>query len=120
MQSIQDMVLSENVKFVRQCEENGIVFIGPNSKHIEDFGLKHTARQIAKDNNVPLLEGSELLNSLDEAKTTALNIGYPVMLKSTAGGGGIGMKLCFDENELVDAFDSVIKLAGSNFSNNGF
>jgi len=111
--------LSENINFVQQCEENGIVFIGPNSKHIEDFGLKHTARQIAKDNDVPLLEGSELLNSLDEAKVTALEIGYPVMLKSTAGGGGIGMKLCFSEAELVDAFDSVIKLAGSNFSNSG-
>ncbi|XPV67743.1 MAG: urea carboxylase [Halarcobacter sp.] len=111
--------LSENVNFVQACEDNGIVFIGPNSKHIEDFGLKHTARQIAKDNDVPLLEGSELLNSIDEAKQTALNIGYPVMLKSTAGGGGIGMKLCFSEQELVDAYDGVIKLAGSNFSNSG-
>ncbi|QDF29454.1 urea carboxylase [Halarcobacter anaerophilus] len=111
--------LSENVEFVRECEKNGIVFIGPTSKHIEDFGLKHTARQIAKDNSVPLLEGSELLNSLDEAKETANSIGYPVMLKSTAGGGGIGMKLCFSEDELIDAYDSVIKLAGSNFSNSG-
>ncbi len=111
--------LSENVEFVKECEKNSIVFIGPDSKHIEDFGLKHTARKIAKDNGVPLLEGSELLNSLDEAKTTANTIGYPVMLKSTAGGGGIGMKLCFDEEELVSAFDSVIKLAGSNFSNSG-
>ncbi len=111
--------LSENVNFVKACEENGIVFIGPNSNHIEDFGLKHTARQIAKDNDVPLLEGSELLESLDEAKVTANNIGYPVMLKSTAGGGGIGMSLCFSEDELVDAFDGVIKLAGSNFSNSG-
>lgn len=111
--------LSENVNFVQACEDNGIVFIGPNSKHIEDFGLKHTARQIAKDNDVPLLEGSELLNSLEEAKKTALDISYPVMLKSTAGGGGIGMKLCFSEEELVDAYDGVIKLAGSNFSNSG-
>jgi len=111
--------LSENVEFVKKCEENNIVFIGPNSKHIEEFGLKHTARAIAKNSGVPLLEGSELLDSLEIAKKTALNIGYPVMLKSTAGGGGIGMKLCFSEDELVDAFDSVIKLAGSNFSNSG-
>ena len=111
--------LSENVTFVKECEKNGIVFIGPTSKQIEDFGLKHTARQIAKDNNVPLLEGSELLESLEIAKTTANNIGYPVMLKSTAGGGGIGMKLCFDETELVQAYESVIKLATSNFSNGG-
>ena len=111
--------LSENVKFVEACENNEIVFIGPNSSHIEDFGLKHTARQIAKDNNVPLLEGSELLNSVEDATTTANEIGYPVMLKSTAGGGGIGMKLCFTKQELVDAYDGVIKLAGANFSNNG-
>jgi urea carboxylase len=111
--------LSENVNFVQACEDNGIVFIGPNSKHIEDFGLKHTARQIAKENNVPLLEGSELLKDLDDAIITARNITYPVMLKSTAGGGGIGMKLCFTEQELVDAYDGVIKLAGANFSNNG-
>lgn len=111
--------LSENVTFVKECEKNGIVFIGPTSKQIEDFGLKHTARQIAKANNVPLLEGSELLNTLDEALITANTIGYPVMLKSTAGGGGIGMKLCFDETELVQAYESVIKLAKSNFSNGG-
>ncbi len=111
--------LSENVNFVQACEDNGIVFIGPNSKHIEDFGLKHTARQIAKDNDVPLLEGSELLSNIEEAKATANEISYPVMLKSTAGGGGIGMKLCFTEQELVDAYDGVIKLAGSNFSNSG-
>ena len=111
--------LSENVNFVQACENNGIVFIGPNSNHIEDFGLKHTARQIAKDNDVPLLEGSELLRSISEAKKIAKEITYPVMLKSTAGGGGIGMKLCFSEEELVDAYDGVIKLAGSNFSNNG-
>lgn len=111
--------LSENVNFVKECEENGIVFIGPTSKQIEDFGLKHTARQIAKANNVPLLEGSELLNTLDEALITANTIGYPVMLKSTAGGGGIGMKLCFSEDELILAYESVIKLAKSNFSNGG-
>jgi len=111
--------LSENVDFVKACEENGIVFIGPNSTHIEEFGLKHTARDIAKKSGVPLLEGSELLSSLEDAKDTAKSIRYPVMLKSTAGGGGIGMKLCFNEDELIDAYDSVIKLAGSNFSNSG-
>ena len=111
--------LSENVNFVKQCELNGIVFIGPDSTHIEDFGLKHTARQIAKENNVPLLEGSELLKDLDDAILTAKEIGYPVMLKSTAGGGGIGMKLCFSEQELIDAYEGVIKLAGANFINSG-
>lgn len=111
--------LSENVNFVKECEKNGIVFIGPTSKQIEDFGLKHTARDIAKANNVPLLEGSELLTSLEMAKEIANSISYPVMLKSTAGGGGIGMKLCFSEEELVVAYESVIKLATTNFSNGG-
>jgi urea carboxylase len=111
--------LSENVNFVKACEDNGIVFIGPDSKHIKEFGLKHTAREIAKDNGVPLLEGSELLKDLDDAILTAKEITYPVMLKSTAGGGGIGMKLCFSEQELIDAYEGVIKLAGANFSNSG-
>lgn len=111
--------LSENIEFVKACEENEIVFIGPESKHIEDFGLKHTARDIAKNSGVPLLEGSDLLTSIEDAKKTANSIGYPIMLKSTAGGGGIGMQLCFCEQELIDAYDSVIKLAGSNFSNSG-
>jgi urea carboxylase len=111
--------LSENVTFVKECEKNGIAFIGPTSKQIEDFGLKHTARDIAKANDVPLLEGSDLLTSLEDAKNTANTIGYPVMLKSTAGGGGIGMKLCFSEDELVSTYESVIKLATTNFSNGG-
>ncbi len=111
--------LSENVSFVKECEKNGIAFIGPTSKQIEDFGLKHTARDIAKANDVPLLEGSDLLTSLEDAKNTANTIGYPVMLKSTAGGGGIGMKLCFSEDELVSTYESVIKLATTNFSNGG-
>ncbi|WP_024955979.1 urea carboxylase [Sulfurospirillum arcachonense] len=111
--------LSENVDFVAECEKNEIIFIGPKSQHIKDFGLKHTARQIAKDNDVPLLEGSELLNTLEETKEKAAQIGYPVMLKSTAGGGGIGMKLCFSEEELEQSYKSVMNLAQANFGNSG-
>lgn len=111
--------LSENTGFVCECEKNGIVFIGPTSKHIEEFGLKHTARKLAKENNVPLLEGSELLTSLEQTLHVASDIGYPVMLKSTAGGGGIGMRLCYNEQELQSAYESVINLAKANFGNGG-
>ncbi|MEJ2468888.1 MAG: biotin carboxylase N-terminal domain-containing protein, partial [Campylobacterales bacterium] len=111
--------LSENAAFANACEEAGIVFIGPRTEHMEKFGLKHTARALAEANNVPLLPGSSLLSDLEEAKSEAKRIGYPVMLKSTAGGGGIGMQLCFDETQLLGAYDSVKRLSENNFSDGG-
>ncbi|MDY0263720.1 MAG: biotin carboxylase N-terminal domain-containing protein, partial [Sulfurospirillum cavolei] len=78
--------LSENALFAKACETKGIVFIGPRAEHIEAFGLKHTARALAESHHVPLLPGSTLLESLEEAMISAQKIGYPVMLKSTAGG----------------------------------
>ncbi|MFP3366958.1 allophanate hydrolase, partial [Pseudoalteromonas sp. SIMBA_148] len=81
--------------------------------------LKHTARKLAIDSQVPLLPGSELLQDVDEALREAERIGYPVMLKSTAGGGGIGMRLVWNEVELKDAYESVHHLAQSNFSDAG-
>ena len=92
------MVLSENAEFCDLCESQGIAFIGPTSSQMLDFGLKHTARELAIKSNVPLLPGSSLLADEAEALTEAARIGYPVMLKSTAGGGGMvcvwsGMKL---------------------------
>ncbi|HEY9049942.1 MAG TPA: urea carboxylase, partial [Gammaproteobacteria bacterium] len=83
------------------------------------FGLKHTARQLAEDNGVPLLSGSGLLETLQDAVLAAKDVGYPVMLKSTAGGGGIGMQLCWSEDELSKAYDSVRRLSANNFSNSG-
>lgn len=111
--------LSENSEFARRCEQEGIVFIGPTPKHLEEFGLKHTARSMAKSQNVPLLPGTELLSSVQEALGTAEEIGYPVMLKSTAGGGGIGMALCYTPQELESAYESVGRLSKSNFSQGG-
>jgi urea carboxylase len=111
--------LSENAEFVRRCEKEGIVFIGPTAEQIQAFGLKHTARQLAQENQVPLLPGTELLETRDEALQAAEAIGYPVMLKSTAGGGGIGMQLCWTADELAKAYDSVRRLGESNFSNSG-
>ena len=111
--------LSENPGFVRRCEAEGIVFIGPAPEQIETFGLKHRARALAESAQVPLLPGSELLTDLPAAILDAAEIGYPVMLKSTAGGGGIGMQLCHDERELREAFDSVKRLCANNFANDG-
>jgi len=111
--------LSENAEFVRRCEKEGIVFIGPTADQMQAFGLKHTARQLAQENQVPLLPGTELLETCDEALQAAEAIGYPVMLKSTAGGGGIGMQLCWTADELARAYDSVRRLGESNFSNSG-
>ncbi|MCK9372067.1 MAG: urea carboxylase [Sulfuricurvum sp.] len=111
--------LSENASFARRCAQEGIVFIGPTPLHMEEFGLKHTARAMAKAQNVPLLPGTELLESVEEALNAAEAIGYPVMLKSTAGGGGIGMQLCGSAEELQNGFDSVGRLSKSNFSQGG-
>ena len=111
--------LSENPDFVKRCEENDIAFIGPTTLQMESFGLKHTARRLAEENDIPLLPGTGLLDSAEQALTAAESIGYPVMLKSTAGGGGIGMQLCWDSDELGQAYDSVRRLSESNFSNSG-
>lgn len=111
--------LSENPEFVERCEQKGIIFIGPTPEQMRDFGLKHAARALAEANNIPLLQGSGLLASLDDALTAANDVGYPVMLKSTAGGGGIGMQVCQNELELNQAFDSVKRLSANNFSNDG-
>ena len=111
--------LSENAEFAEACAANGIAFVGPTPKQLREFGLKHEARAIAEKAGVPLAPGTDLLQSLDEAKQAALDIGYPVMLKSTAGGGGIGLSRCNDEGELVAAFESVKRLGESFFSDSG-
>ncbi|HEX6244205.1 MAG TPA: urea carboxylase [Polyangiales bacterium] len=111
--------LSENPEFAERCEAAGLSFIGPRPEHIRAFGLKHEARRLAQDSGVPLLPGSGLLASIELASAEAMRIGYPVMLKSTAGGGGIGMAVCRDEAELRARFASVQRLAQGNFSNAG-
>ena len=82
--------LSENIGFAEALAAEGIAFIGPRPEHLSAFGLKHTARDLAEAAGVPLLPGSGLLCDLDDALTTAERVGYPLMLKSTAGGGVIG------------------------------
>ncbi|MCY0966787.1 urea carboxylase [Parathalassolituus penaei] len=111
--------LSENADFVARCEAEGLQFIGPTPEQITTFGLKHQARELALNSQVPLLPGSDLLTDLAAAKAEAARIGYPVMLKSTAGGGGIGMSLCHNDTELDNAFASVKRLGANNFANDG-
>ena len=111
--------LSENASFVERCDAENVVFLGPTVEQMAAFGLKHRARELAELNNVPLLSGSGLLTSLEIALTEAERIGYPVMLKSTAGGGGIGMQCCDDAYALKEAFTRVKRLAGNNFSDDG-
>jgi len=109
--------LSENSQFVRECEASNIGFIGPTSEQIEAFGLKHRARELADAHDVPLLPGTQVLSDSDDAISSAQAIGYPVMLKSSAGGGGIGMQLCFDQVQLADSFNRVSELSLNNFGN---
>ena len=111
--------LSENAAFAEACEAAGIAFVGPTPQQLRVFGLKHTARALAKAERVPMLEGTELLESLDAALVAGEQVGYPVMLKSTAGGGGIGMRVCRSASELSEAFEAVKRLGQNNFSDAG-
>ncbi|CRM29383.1 urea carboxylase [Pseudomonas sp. 58 R 3] len=111
--------LSENAAFAQACENAGIAFVGPTPEQLRVFGLKHTARALAKQHQIPLLEGTELLDSLDTALLAAHTVGYPVMLKSTAGGGGIGMRVCRSAAELSESFEAVKRLGQNNFSDAG-
>ncbi|MDP9044119.1 MAG: 5-oxoprolinase/urea amidolyase family protein [Pseudomonadota bacterium] len=111
--------LSENAQFVELCERAGLAFLGPTPQQMRLFGLKHTARDLAASVGVPLLPGSGLLADVATAIAAAERVGYPVMLKSSAGGGGIGMQMCSGADELRAAFDSVQRLAQANFSDSG-
>ncbi len=111
--------LSENAAFARAAEEAGLRFAGPTTDQITAFGEKHTARALAKAAGVPLLAGTELLASAEEAVTEAESIGLPVMVKATGGGGGIGMQACATADEVREAFARVAALAESNFGSAG-
>lgn len=111
--------LSESLSFAAACERAGIVFVGPTAQQIGEFGLKHRARELAAEAGVPMTPGSGLLDSREEALDAAAKIGYPVMLKSTAGGGGIGLTRCTDAQALSDAWESVRRLGEQFFSDAG-
>ncbi|MDR3429890.1 urea carboxylase [Silvimonas sp.] len=111
--------LSESAEFAAACDANGIVFVGPTSLQMEEFGLKHRARELAAIAGVPTTPGSGLLASVEHALAEAEKIGYPVMLKSTAGGGGIGLTRCDDAEQLAAAFDRVQRLGEQFFRDGG-
>jgi acetyl/propionyl-CoA carboxylase alpha subunit len=99
--------LSENASFIKKVEESGIVFIGPSSRSVEMMGSKTAARDLMKRNGVPIVPGTtEKIVSLESAKQNAFEIGYPILLKASSGGGGKGMKRVYAEDELEAAFSS--------------
>ena len=111
--------LSESAEFADACEAAGIAFVGPTPAQIREFGLKHRARELAAQAQVPMAPGTGLLQSLEEALSAADSIGYPVMLKTTAGGGGIGLTRCSDAVALASAYDSVKRMGEQFFSDAG-
>ena len=112
--------LSENAKFSKICQENGIKFIGASPEMIDSMGDKASAKATMKKAGVPVIPGSEgILDTLEEAKKTAKKIKYPVMIKATAGGGGKGMRVVWNEEEMEEHWDSARQEAGAAFGNDG-
>ncbi len=112
--------LAENAKFARICNDHGIKFIGPTADMINGMGDKITAKETMIKAGVPVVPGGEgLLQSLDEAKGLARNMGYPVILKATAGGGGKGMRIVWQESEMEKAYDTAKAEAAASFKNDG-
>ncbi|RAK82197.1 bifunctional urea carboxylase/allophanate hydrolase [Aspergillus fijiensis CBS 313.89] len=112
--------LSEDAAFARAVAAAGLIFVGPSPEAIESFGLKHTARDLALTAGVPVVPGSPgLVQSEDAAVEMAQQLGYPVMLKATAGGGGMGLMACTNEAELRQNFQSTRSRGESLFSNAG-
>ncbi len=108
--------LSENADFARACAENGLAFIGPREKTIRALGDKTSARDMAREAGVPLAEGSDgIVETIEDAAHWAEKIGYPVMLKASAGGGGKGIRVAENETQLKEAFESASSEAVVNF-----
>ena len=109
--------LAENAKFSKICKENGFTFIGPDAEIIDLMGDKVNARDAAKDAGVPIIPGSNKLSSSEELLKIANKIGYPVMLKAVAGGGGKGMRIVKNESEAEKGFNIIQNEAGMAFDN---
>ena len=110
--------LSENAEFAHLCEERGLIFIGPSSKAISQMGDKASARSLMKKAGVPVIPGSDgVVNSYEEALAVAEKIGYPVLIKATAGGGGKGMRLAENREELEKEIKEARQEAGKAFGN---
>lgn len=112
--------LAENAKFAKICADHGIKFIGPTPDMINSMGDKVTAKETMIKAGVPVVPGVEgLLESVDHAKRSAQQIGYPVILKATAGGGGKGMRVVWEESELERNYDNAKAEAAASFKNDG-
>ena len=110
--------LSENAGFVQMLEDHGITFIGPSSEHIRLMGDKITAKETAKSLGIPVVPGSDGgVPDVDTARAVAAGMGYPVIIKATAGGGGRGMKVARDESALETAFRTARAEAKAAFGN---
>ena len=112
--------LAENARFSQICAEHGIKFIGPTPEMINAMGDKITAKETMIKAGVPVVPGGGgLLQSVEEAKSLAKDIGYPVIMKATAGGGGKGMRLVWEESEIEKAFTTAKAEAAASFKNDG-
>ncbi|GAA5995653.1 bifunctional urea carboxylase/allophanate hydrolase [Rhodotorula paludigena] len=111
--------LSENEEFAAKVESAGLIWLGPTAEQIASMGLKHEARARAIAADVPVLPGSELVATLEAAVEQATRVDYPIMLKATGGGGGMGMSICNNEAELRDVFQSTVDMTRNLFSNGG-
>lgn len=112
--------LSENAKFSKICQEHGIKFIGASPEMIERMGDKASAKATMKAAGVPTVPGSEgIIESFEQCEKLAVEVGYPVMLKATAGGGGKGMRAVYKKEELKKAWDSARQEAAASFGNDG-
>ncbi len=111
--------LAENADFAEACAAAGIAFIGPTPDNIRTFGLKHSARALAEAHGLPLAPGTGLLTGEDEAAEAAARIGYPVILKATAGGGGIGMRICEHEAAVREGLAAVVRQGEASFGDAG-
>jgi acetyl-CoA carboxylase, biotin carboxylase subunit len=112
--------LAENARFAEICQEHNIKFIGPTPDMIRSMGDKITAKETMIKAGVPVVPGGEgLLESVEQAKSLAKDVGYPVILKATAGGGGKGMRVVWEESEMEKAYTTARAEAGASFKNDG-
>ena len=112
--------LAENALFADICGQNGIKFIGPTPQQIQSMGDKITAKETMIAANVPVIPGSKsLLESLEQARSLAIDMGFPVILKATAGGGGKGMRVVWHDDEMEKAYNTAKAEAAASFKNDG-
>jgi pyruvate carboxylase subunit A len=108
--------LAENYRFAKFCQDENVIFIGPRPKTIKAMGSKIGSKQMMKDSGVPVIPGTEDgIKNMEDAKKTAAEIGYPVIIKASAGGGGIGMNIVENEKALEEAISASMRIAQSAF-----